>query len=93
MALLISICLILSFNAKAKKYTKADKYFDIAKAAVKEMHRQVGVLNTDEKGIAYKGLLVRHLVMPDNAADTYKVLEFIADEVSKDTFVNIMSQY
>ncbi|HAA25562.1 MAG TPA: radical SAM protein [Ruminiclostridium sp.] len=80
-------------NAKAKKYTKADKYFDIAKAAVKEMHRQVGVLNTDEKGIAYKGLLVRHLVMPDNAADTYKVLEFIADEVSKDTFVNIMSQY
>jgi putative pyruvate formate lyase activating enzyme len=80
-------------NAKAKKYTKSAKYFDVAKSAVKEMHRQVGNLKTNEEGIAYKGLLVRHLVMPENIADTDKVLEFIANEVSKDTFINIMSQY
>jgi len=80
-------------NAKAKKYTKANKYFDIVKAAVKEMHRQVGNLKTNEEGIACKGLLVRHLVMPENVADTDKILEFIAGEISKNTFINIMSQY
>lgn len=71
-------------NIKAKKYTKS---------AVKEMHRQVGDQKTNEEGIAYKGLLVRHLVMPENVADTDKILEFIASEVSKDTLINIMSQY
>jgi putative pyruvate formate lyase activating enzyme len=80
-------------NAKAKKYTKSAKYFDIVKSAIKEMHRQVGDLRMNEEGIAYKGLLIRHLVMPENIADTDKVLEFTANEVSKDTFINIMSQY
>lgn len=80
-------------NVKAKKYTKSAKYFDIAKGAVKEMHRQVGNLAIDERGIAYKGLLIRHLVMPENLSDTDKVLEFIAEEISKDSVVNIMSQY
>jgi putative pyruvate formate lyase activating enzyme len=80
-------------NIKAKKYTNSAKYFDIVKDAVKEMHRQVGNLAVDERGIAYKGLLIRHLVMPENLSDTDKVLEFVAEEISKDSVVNIMSQY
>jgi len=80
-------------NIKAKKYTKSDKYFDIVKTAIKEMHRQVGNLVTDDRSIAFRGLLVRHLVMPENIADTDKILEYIAEEISKDTFINIMSQY
>ncbi len=80
-------------NIKAKKYTMSAKYFDIVRLAVKEMHRQVGDLKTNEQGIACKGLLVRHLVMPENVADTDKILEFIRNEISKDTSINIMSQY
>lgn len=80
-------------NVKGKKYTNSAKYFDIAKAAVKEMHRQVGNLAVDVEGIAFKGLLIRHLVMPKNLSDTNMILEFIAEEISKDSVVNIMSQY
>ncbi len=79
-------------NEKARKYTRADRYCDIARAAVKEMYRQVGNLET-EKGIARKGMLIRHLVMPGNLADTDRVLEFIAKEISRDAFVNLMDQY
>ncbi len=82
-----------SSNKIAKKYTKAPNYFDMATIAVKEMHRQVGDLRTDSAGRAYKGLLVRHLVMPENFAGTEKIMEFIAGEISKDTMVNIMRQY
>ena len=80
-------------NIKAKKYTKSANYFDVARESVKEMYRQVGNLKIDDRHIAYKGLIIRHLVMPDNLSDTDKVLDFIAEEISKDTFVNIMSQY
>jgi len=77
----------------ARKYSNAPDYFEVCKKAVKEMHRQVGDLKVDERGIAYRGLLVRHLVLPDNLAGSRKVLEFIANEISKDTYVNIMAQY
>lgn len=80
-------------NIKAKKYTNSAEYFDIVKASVKEMHRQAGNLKTDDRGIACSGLIIRHLVMPENLSDTDKVLEFIAKEISMDSFVNIMSQY
>jgi len=80
-------------NDKARKYTKSEKYFDVAKAAVKEMYRQVGDLKTDSRGIAYRGLLIRHLVMPGNLADTDIIIKFISEEISKDTVVNIMAQY
>ena len=76
-----------------QKYTKSAKYFDIVKAAVKEMFRQVGNLKTDDRKIAYNGLLVRHLVLPENISDTDKVLKFIAEDISKESAVNIMSQY
>ncbi len=62
-------------------------------AAAREMHRQVGDLVTDRNGVAVRGLLVRHLVLPDGMAGTEKVTRFIAKSVSKDTYVNIMAQY
>lgn len=80
-------------NEKARKYTKAVNYFDLAAAAVKEMQRQVGTLKLDERPIAYRGLLIRHLVLPHNLADTDRVLEFIAAELPRETAVNIMAQY
>lgn len=80
-------------DLKAKKYTKSAKYFEMVKAAVKEMYRQVGTLKTDQRGIAYRGLLIRHLVMPENVSDTDIVLEFVAKELPADTVVNLMSQY
>jgi len=68
-------------------------YFEIMKAAIKEMHRQVGDLIIDNEGIAVRGLLVRHLVLPNNLAGTEKIVNFLAKEISKNTFINIMDQY
>lgn len=77
----------------AMKYSKAKDYPQIAKAVIKEMHRQVGDLIIDEKGIALRGLLVRHLVLPGGIAGTEEVVRFIAEEISRDTYINIMDQY
>ncbi len=76
-----------------RKYAGAAGYFTVAKRAVKVMHGQVGDLVVDGKGIAVNGLLVRHLVLPGNLADTEKVVEFLAGDISKGTFLNIMAQY
>jgi putative pyruvate formate lyase activating enzyme len=75
------------------RYSKAEDYPDIAKAAIKEMHRQAGDLLIDNRGIALRGLLVRHLVLPEGIAGTAGVVKFIAEEVSKNTYINIMDQY
>ena len=77
----------------ALTYSKAEDYFERCSEALEEMHRQVGVLKMDERGIAQRGLLIRHLVMPHELAGSHKVLRFIADRLSKDTYVNIMAQY
>ena len=77
----------------ALKYSNAPGYFEVMKKAIKEMHRQAGDLIVDEKGIAVKGLLVRHLVLPNNLAGTKEIVEFLAKEISKNTFLNIMDQY
>jgi putative pyruvate formate lyase activating enzyme len=71
----------------------AEDYPTVVQAAVKEMHRQVGDLVIDSTGLAQRGLLVRHLVMPGNAADTRLVMRFLAREISPKTYVNIMDQY
>jgi putative pyruvate formate lyase activating enzyme len=76
----------------AKKYSCAEDYPEAAKAAVQEMHRQVGDLII-EKGVALRGLLVRHLVLPEGIAGTAGVVKFISEEISKDTYINIMDQY
>jgi putative pyruvate formate lyase activating enzyme len=77
----------------ALKYSKAKDYPSVAKAVIKEMHRQVGDLIIDERGIAQRGLLVRHLVLPEGIAGTKEVVRFIAEEISKNTYINIMDQY
>jgi putative pyruvate formate lyase activating enzyme len=77
----------------ARKYSKVRNYVEANRAAVKEMHRQVGDLVFDENGIAVRGLLVRHLVMPQGIAGTQQVLEFIANEISRNTYLNLMDQY
>jgi putative pyruvate formate lyase activating enzyme len=79
--------------APAKRYSNAPDYFDRCREAVREMHRQVGDLRLDYSGIAYRGLLIRHLVLPGGLAGTKKVLKFIANEISKDSYINIMGQY
>jgi putative pyruvate formate lyase activating enzyme len=76
----------------AKKYSDAPDYFERSKDSVREMHHQVGDLKLDEKGIACRGLLVRHLVLPNDFAGSDGVLEFVAG-LSKDTYLNIMDQY
>jgi putative pyruvate formate lyase activating enzyme len=68
-------------------------YPEIARQAVKEMHRQVGDLALDADGVARRGLLVRHLVLPDGLAGTQEIMHFLATEISRDTYVNVMGQY
>ncbi len=74
-------------------FCEAPDYPQIVKSIVKEMHRQVGDLKLNEKGIAFKGLLIRHLVMPNGTSDTPEVLKFVATEVSLHSYINIMAQY
>lgn len=80
-------------SAVAEKTCNAPDYPEVARKAIMEMHRQVGSLQTNRAGIAQKGLLIRHLVLPDNLAGTGDIAEFIAKKISPDTYVNIMPQY
>ncbi len=75
------------------KYSKVPGYPEIAKAAIKEMHRQTGELMMDERGLAERGLLLRHLVLPGGLAGTPAIMRFLGEEISQDTYVNIMDQY
>jgi len=77
----------------AQEYSQASDYPQMARLAFKEMHRQVKDLVIDERGIALRGLLVRHLVLPKGLAGTEEVMRFLAGEISKNTYVNIMDQY
>ena len=77
----------------AKQYSKAEDYPVAAKAAIKEMYRQVGDLVIDDKGVAQKGLLVRHLVLPEGLAGTKKIVDFLVENISPETYTNIMAQY
>ena len=77
----------------AEQTCRAPDYPEVARRAIIEMHRQVGDLVIDSDGVASGGLLVRHLVLPQGLADTSHTMAFIADQVSRNTYVNIMSQY
>jgi putative pyruvate formate lyase activating enzyme len=79
--------------AASARYLKAKDYPDRARAAVREMHRQVGDLVIDEEGLARRGLLVRHLVMPDGLEDTARIMKWLAADISPHTYVNVMDQY
>jgi putative pyruvate formate lyase activating enzyme len=77
----------------SRRYLGAKDYPERARDAILEMHRQVGPLRFGPEGIARRGVLVRHLVMPGLLHETRAILEWLASEVSPDTFVNIMDQY
>lgn len=82
------------WNAEtARRYLKAPNYPEAARRAILEMHRQVGPLVFEEQGVALRGLLIRHLVMPGLAEETRQILEWIAEELGPDTYVNLMDQY
>jgi len=77
----------------AERYSRVPNYPEVNRAAVREMHRQVGDLQIDENGIATRGLFVRHLVLPGGFAGTARIVQFLADEISRATYLNIMDQY
>ena len=77
----------------ALRYSGVRDYPAVNRAAVKEMHRQLGDLEVDKHGIARHGLMVRHLVLPNELAGTRAVAQFIAREISTETYINIMGQY
>jgi putative pyruvate formate lyase activating enzyme len=82
-----------SDNAAAAQYSKAPGYWSNVRASLREMHRQVDDLEIDDTGLATGGLLVRHLLMPEHVENAKEILSFVAEEVSRDTFVNVMAQY
>ncbi len=77
----------------AERYCQAPDYPEVAMAALREMHKQVGELIMDDQGVALRGLLVRHLVMPENIAGSERVFEFLVKEIAPNTYVNVMDQY
>lgn len=77
----------------ARQYSKVRDYVEVNFSAVKEMHRQVGDLQIDKHGVATRGLLVRHLVLPGHLSGTEKVVAFIANKISRQTYLNLMDQY
>lgn len=81
-------------SAMSAKYSSgAESYPEITKEAILEMHRQVGVAKPAKDGIMQRGLMIRHLVMPNNTGGSEKIMEWIAENLPKDTYVNIMAQY
>lgn len=79
--------------ASAMRFAKAKDYPSQARAALKEMHNQVGDLIIGDDGVAVRGLLVRHLVMPGGLSETACILRYLAEQISPDTYVNVMDQY
>ena len=77
----------------ARKYSHVSDYVRVNREAVREMHRQVGDLVVDADGLAERGLLVRHLVLPNGASGVETVTRFLAEEISPDTYLNLMGQY
>lgn len=76
-----------------EKYSQVDHYPTVNQRAVREMHRQVGDLQLNQQGLAERGLLIRHLVLPHDLAGSGDVLRFLAGQISRDTYINVMDQY
>jgi putative pyruvate formate lyase activating enzyme len=83
----------LSSSEHTRRYLGKREYFEVASRNAREMHRQVGDLVLDDEGLARRGLIVRHLVMPGMVEETEAVLRFVADELGQETYVNLMGQY
>ena len=81
------------YNELGKKYSKVDNYFQIATSAIKEMYRQVGSPQLNEKGIMQKGLMIRHLILPNQIENSKNVLKWIKENMDNNIYVSIMAQY
>ncbi len=75
------------------KYSQVKDYWDVSRKALLEMHRQVGDLVLNKAGFAKRGLIIRHLVLPDDIGGSFAIIDFIAENISKDSYLNIMDQY
>jgi putative pyruvate formate lyase activating enzyme len=82
-----------SDNAIARELSSVDDYREKNRTAIKEMYRQVGNLLTDDEGIAQKGLIIRHLILPGNLAGSESTFQFIKQEISENTYLSLMDQY
>ena len=80
-------------NELGIRYSKVDNYFEIATSAIKEMYKQVGKIQFDDKGIIKKGVIIRHLVLPNHIENSRKVLKWINDNMPKDVMISVMNQY
>ena len=81
------------YDDLAKKYSKVDNYFEIATKAIQEMYRQVGAPVLDENGVMKKGLMIRHLILPNEVQNSKKVLKWIKENIDSKVYVSIMAQY
>ncbi|MCI8700517.1 MAG: radical SAM protein [Clostridia bacterium] len=81
------------YNELGEKYSKVKNYFEISTQAIKEMYKQVGIPKLDENGIMKKGLMIRHLVLPNNIENSKKVLNWIKENLDENIFVSVMAQY
>ena len=81
------------YNELGKKYSKVDNYFQIATSAIKEMYRQVGTPKLNENGIMQKGLMIRHLILPNQIENSKNVLKWIKENMNNNIYVSIMAQY
>ena len=81
------------YDELGKKYSKVDNYFEIATSAIKEMYRQVGIPQLNEKGIMQKGLMIRHLILPNQIENSKNVLKWIKENMDNNIYVSIMAQY
>ena len=81
------------YDELGKKYSKVDNYFEIATSAIKEMYRQVGIPQLNEKGIMQKGLMIRHLILPNQIENSKNVLKWIKENMNNNIYVSIMAQY
>ena len=80
-------------NELGMKYSKVKNYFQIATSAIKEMYNQVGKIEFDENGLVKKGVIIRHLILPNHTENSKKILKWINDNMSKDVWVSVMAQY
>ena len=81
------------YDDLAKKYSKVDNYFEIATKAIQEMYRQVGTPVLDENGVMKKGLMIRHLILPNEVQNSKKVLKWVKENIDSNVYVSIMAQY
>ena len=81
------------YNNLGEKYSKVKNYFEIATEAIKEMYRQVGTPKFDKNGMIIKGLIIRHLVLPNNIDNTKKILKWIKENIDNGVYVSVMMQY